>query len=355
MKKSKKITIALISFLVVIISLITILLIINSTTYKLKKIGYQEDEISVLEEKTTKEDKDTILELPYLPYLYELLNHEGYNSTKLLDYINYVDKTTIDYKMDDIIYIVNNNINYEYSTKLSDLISAGYFVLENLDRYMNYTEKENIDEIIKYVNSNRDSEYYTNIEDTDVLKNELLIVNKYYKLADDYVPDELVVMDKNYDNKTNSKLNKVAYEAFKKLSDDARSEGYYIYNNSAYRSYNSQLSIYNSYKNSYGFKYAENIAARPGHSEHQTGLALDVGVRKDKAVGLFENSKEFTWMKENSYKYGFILRYPKGKEDITGYRYEAWHYRYVGVDVATYIYENDITFEEYYAYFVENK
>ena len=140
MKKSKKITIALISFLVVLISLITIFLIINSTTYKLKKIGYQEDEISILEEKTTKEDKDTILELPYLPYLYELLNHEGYNSSKLLDYINYIDKTTIDYKMDDIIYIVNNNINYEYSTKLSDLISAGYFVLENLDRYMNYTE-----------------------------------------------------------------------------------------------------------------------------------------------------------------------------------------------------------------------
>ena len=225
--------------------------------------------------------------------------------------------------MDNIIYIVNNNIKYEYSTKLSDLISARYFILANLDRYMTYLDGDNIDEIIKYVNANRDVEYYTNVSRTDLSKNELLIVNKYYNLSEDYIPNDLVIMDSNYDNKTNSKLNKTAYEAFKRLSDDARKEGYYIYNNSAYRSYDSQESIYNSYKRNYGFNYAESIAARPGYSEHQSGLALDVGVRKDKAIGLFENSKEFIWMKENSYKYGFILRYPKGKEDITGYKYES--------------------------------
>ena len=77
---------------------------------------------------------------------------------------------------------------------------------------------------------------------------------------------------------------------------------------------------------------------------------------KDEYVlGKFETSKEFPWMKENAHRYGFILRYPKEKQYITGYGYEPWHYRYVGVDVATYIYEHDITFEEYYAYFVENK
>jgi len=353
MKPKKKKLIITLCLALTILGLTIIMLVINSTEYKLKQIGYQDNEINYIKNNITKEEKTIIIELPHMSYLYELLQHKNYISTKLIDYINYVDNTTIDYKLDDIVYIVNNNIKYEYSSKLRELISSKYFILSKLDRYMNFKDKEEIEEIIKYVNSNRDNEYYTNFKDTDLVKNELLIVNKYYKLEEDYVPNDLVVMDKNYDNKTSSKLNKTAYEAFKRLSDDARREGYYIYNNSAYRSYKNQESIYNSYKNKNGFQYAESIAARPGFSEHQTGLALDVGVRKDKAVGLFENSKEFVWMKENSYKYGFILRYPKGKEDITGYKYESWHYRYVGVEAATYIYENDITFEEYYAYFVE--
>ena len=323
-----------------------------STDYD-KSEEYFKKEIEYLEKKLDDNYINTILKYSYLAYLTNLLEEDNYLSTNLEKYINYISNIKTSYELKDIIYLVNNNINYPYSNKLISLINSKYFILDNLYRYMSYSN-ENISNILTYVNSNRDYDYYTNVKKTDINKNELLIVNKYHVLESDYIP-ELVVMDSNYDNKTNSKLDKNAYEAFKKLSDDARNEGYYIYNNSAYRSYKSQNSIYNYYKNNRGFKYAESIAARPGYSEHQTGLALDVGVRKDRVKGLFEDSREFIWMKENSYKYGFILRYPKGKENITGYRYEAWHYRYVGIEAARYIYENDITFEEYYAYFVENK
>ena len=96
-----------------------------------------------------------------------------------------------------------------------------------------------------------------------------------------------------------------------------------------------------------GSDYAEHCSAKPGHSEHQTGLAVDVeGSNHD--YDDFENSKEFAWMKKNAHLFGFILRYPEGKTTITGFKYEPWHYRYVGKDVAKIIYEENLTLEEYY-------
>ncbi|MDD2435434.1 MAG: M15 family metallopeptidase [Bacilli bacterium] len=150
-------------------------------------------------------------------------------------------------------------------------------------------------------------------------------------------------------------LDKDTYEAFKKMADDAAKKELYIKGRSAYRAYNTQSYIYTSYLNNYGYVWAENYSARPGHSEHQTGLALDIGSNNSEDLGNFEATPEFKWVKDNAHKYGFILRYPKDKEYITGYSYEPWHYRYVGIDVATKIYELNLTFEEYYAFFLENK
>ena len=96
------------------------------------------------------------------------------------------------------------------------------------------------------------------------------------------------------------------------------------------------------------------MAALPGYSEHQTGLAFDV-MTSTSTTETFENTKEYEWLKNNAYKYGFILRYPKDKEDITGYAYESWHYRYVGKEIAKKIKEENITYDEYYAYYIENK
>jgi len=103
-----------------------------------------------------------------------------------------------------------------------------------------------------------------------------------------------------------------------------------------------------------GVEEADTYSARPGFSEHQTGLTVDVDNAKLSYTD-FDKTNEFKWMMENAHRFGFILRYPKDKEDITGYSYESWHYRYVGVDIATYIYEHNITLDEYYVRFIENK
>ena len=122
---------------------------------------------------------------------------------------------------------------------------------------------------------------------------------------------------------------------------------------SSYRSYDYQVNLYNNYVKSDGKDAADTYSARPGFSEHQTGLAVDI-YNKELPYTSFEETKEFEWMQKNAYKYGFILRFPKDKVNITGYQYEAWHYRYVGKKAAKYIHDHNITLEEYYIKKVEN-
>lgn len=188
--------------------------------------------------------------------------------------------------------------------------------------------------------------FYKNIKIIENPDDTLVLVNKNNQLLSSYIPNNLESISLKYANK-DKYLQKEAKMAFEKLSEDASKLGYRIVAVSAYRDYNYQNELFNYYVKEKGLEYALECSAKPGHSEHQTGLALDVeGSNKD--YDFFENSKEFTWMKNNAYKYGFILRYPKGKENITGFKYEPWHYRYVGKDAAKYIYENDLTLEEYF-------
>lgn len=188
--------------------------------------------------------------------------------------------------------------------------------------------------------------YYKNIKTITEPDIYLVLVNKEYKLPDNYVPNNLELISNEFANE-NKYLRQEAKEAFENLSRDAKELDYRIIAVSTYRDYEYQDKIYNIYVEEKGVSYADKCSARPGHSEHQTGLAVDVeGSNRD--YDEFENSKEFIWMKENAYKYGFILRYPKGKEKITGFKYEPWHYRFVGKDTAKTIYEENLTLEEYY-------
>ena len=190
-----------------------------------------------------------------------------------------------------------------------------------------------------------EEEFYKNIK---LIKNPddiLVLVNKNNQLPSNHMPKELESISLKYANK-DKYLKKVAKIAFETLSEDAAKLGYCIIAVSAYRDYNYQNELFNYYIKEKGIDYALDCSAKPGHSEHQSGLAVDVeGSNKD--YDNFENSKEFIWMKNNAHKYGFILRYPKGKEHITGFKYEPWHYRYVGIKVAKYIYDNNLTLEEY--------
>ncbi len=172
-----------------------------------------------------------------------------------------------------------------------------------------------------------------------------VLVNKTRRLPKDYVPNDLEKIDPKYANE-DKYLRKVAKEAFEKLSEHAKKEGYQIIAVSAYRDFDYQKELFHSYVEAKGIQYASLCCAEAGHSEHQTGLALDVmGSNMD--YDDFESSIEFPWMQKNAYRYGFILRYPKGKEKITGFKYEPWHYRYVGEKIAKEIYEQNLTLEEY--------
>ena len=192
---------------------------------------------------------------------------------------------------------------------------------------------------------NISKEFYHNIKTITNQEDILVLVNKNNKLDKNYIP-KLEKLDTSYSN-DNKFLRKEAKEAFEKLEKDARKKILSIKIVSAYRSYNYQKTLFKNYTKEYSKKYALKCSAKAGHSEHQTGLAIDVmGPNKD--YNLFEETKEFKWMKENAYKYGFILRYPKDKEHITGFKYEPWHYRYVGIPLATYIHNKNITLEEYF-------
>lgn len=157
--------------------------------------------------------------------------------------------------------------------------------------------------------------------------NGILLVNKKYSLPKDYAPG----------------VNGEAGKALEKLQKDAKKAGYSMNLISGFRSYYDQQVLYNNYVKRDGKEIASTYSAEPGHSEHQTGLAFDVG----KIDNNYGNTPAGKWLASNAYKYGFIIRYPKGKESITGYMYEPWHIRYLGVEHAKNIYEKGVTLEEY--------
>lgn len=128
------------------------------------------------------------------------------------------------------------------------------------------------------------------------------------------------------------------------MYDTAFNNNLKLYIKSPYKSYSTQTILYNNYKATDGMTAADTYSARAGYSEHQIGLAIDI-VSATTSFATFEKSQEFAWLQENAHLFGFILRYPSGKEYITGYQFESWHYRYVGIDVATFIHKTDLTFE----------
>lgn len=230
-----------------------------------------------------------------------------------------------------------------------------YYRKENLDRYKEY-EKENknlsLEEIITNVNIGLDNPYYTNTLPSTNLNTNLILVNKYNYLTEDYVPENLENIQTTY-ARSGMQLVKEAKEAFEELSESAKKDGMNVIAMSSYRSYDYQVNLYNNYVAEDGKEAADKYSARPGYSEHQTGLAVDV-YNLDLPYTSFEETEEYNWMQENAYKYGFILRFPEDKVDITGYQYESWHYRYVGKEVAKEIKDKNLTLEEYLAKKVEN-
>lgn len=322
-KKNKKIIFILFLLLISFISIKTYPYLSNKNTNK--------ENISQQEDITTKN-----------------LKNLSFTNKDINLLTKYVSKKNID-------YIINNNLN---KNTIMSFVNETYYIDEYLTKYLNYyQEHQDLDykEIITRINTHIDNEFYTNSIDTDTTLGKFVILNKFYKADSSYKGQELITVDKKYNlYNTSFQLSKECYEAFLKMYEDANTAGYAFKINSAYRSYEKQISIYNNWVNQDGIDEADTYSARAGYSEHQTGYAFDI---RDypKTNDDYSKTKSFTWVSQNAHKYGFFIRFPKDKEYITGYQYEPWHYRYCGIECATYIYEHDITFEEYYEYFIKYK
>ena len=237
----------------------------------------------------------------------------------------------------------------------NEFSKLSYYKEENLDRYKYYeTNNPNlsIEDIVTKVNLNLDKEIYTDTRPSTNLNTNYLLVNKFNYLDSNYIPENLELLDNSY-AKSGIYLVKEAKDNIERLISDAKNDGMNIRVISAYRSYSYQENLYNNYVKNDGVENADTYSARPGYSEHQTGLVVDI-TRAFDDFNNFENTNEYNWMLENAHNYGFILRYPKDKEDITTYSFEAWHYRYVGVELAQKIKASNLTFDEYYVRYLES-
>ena len=306
-KLKKGVIYALIALVIVIAAIfggIRYYNLINSYPYKLEKAGYNEKEITTITKKLKDKEIDKLLEIKY---------------NKLYD----------------------------------DFINEKYFMFKNLKTYIDYYTEDSdqtITHAVAMVNVRANEDHYTDVKQTDTSKGELILVNKYNQLPKDFAPKDLTDISVQYCYGDNEVSNEV-YQKYISMYNAAKKEDLYLIITSAYRDYNFQDQLWNQYAKSQGEEWADSVAARAGHSEHQTGLTLDI-VTYNSNMNEFENTDEFKWLQKHAHEYGFIMRYPKDKEDITGYDYESWHYRYVGVETATKIHELGITYDEYYAYYL---
>ncbi len=184
-----------------------------------------------------------------------------------------------------------------------------------------------------------------------------ILVNKEHLLPKDYCPNDLIVTDNNENNfhqfkdpKLKPMVRKIIYPYLEKMMQDAKINNIEFIVDSGYRSYDYQKVLLEALIHEKGTE-AYSLVALPGASEHQTGLAIDIAYYKDGIY--FDDVKESDpaaiWLAQNSYKYGFILRYPKGKECATGFQYEPWHFRFVGLNLAQKLFNEGVTLDEYYA------
>ncbi len=355
-KKNKNI-ILLSLFLVVFVALIFFVKIFENPFY-IK--GYKKDEIKMIEALSDSE-QESIKKHEYEVKLKDLLKDSRYDKERIDDYLFLLNKYPNYYE--DILNYPQYHEEFEnyVEAKESIFVTDPYFLIRNYDRYKNYYEKikdlsfetnqEKIRYVVERVNAKADLKQYDVTYPADISKGNLILVNKYYYLPDNYKPDDLVKYEGRYgDNE--EYIRKEVQEQFILLHDDALKEGYFIYAQSSFRDTELQSYLRREYELREGIKSADKHSARVGFSEHQTGMAIDVLAPGSARLSDFENYPAYQWMLEHAHEYGFILRYPEDKEDVTGYIFESWHYRYVGKEVAEYIHEHKITFDEYYEYYV---
>lgn len=373
-KNKKKITISIIAIIIIIITISTYIFIKS----KELKITIKDNIKININEKAYNTDYITKIKNGKLISVKEAIDtsklgkkkifikiKDYFKKEKIFSYtVNIIDKEppTIELK-DKISIIEGNKIDLLKDVKVKDNSNEEIKVEVNGDYDINKPGTYELYYIAKDSSGNETKEKFT----LEVKKKEVVINNNsndttfttskgykgYIKNGITYV-NGVLIANKTYKlpSSYGYGLTNETQKAFNKMNADAKAIGFNLYIGSGYRSYNDQKYIYNNYVATDGQTNADTYSARPGHSEHQTGLAFDVC---DKNVGAcitsgFDNTDQAKWISENCYKYGLIVRYPQGKTTETGYMYESWHLRYVGTDLATKLYNNGnwITLEDYF-------
>lgn len=319
---------------------------ISIIDHQLSQQGYSASEIQGIKDNL---NVDQILELStirYSKYAIESYLSPHFNELRDLGYSAQEAKELSKLPIEILMVILKEDPN----DQILKLLHTEYFIITRLTRYLQEIHRypnEQLRTIVEKVNTDRDYDAYTHTLEVD-FNQEFLLVNKYHSLLRSYVPPHLI-QAKGCGKPT---MIEEAVLAYNLMCEAITKEGIGLSQRSAYRSYSLQKSIYDNYLKYYSQAYTDTFAARAGFSEHQTGLAVDLS-STNKSFATFEETDAYTWLKENAYKYGFIIRYPQGKEDITGYKFEPWHYRYVGIDIAKTITELGITLDEYWLWIQE--
>jgi len=335
------------AFLLIVIGFVKIPRFISDNN--LKSLGYTETAITYINKyKLASNFIDNDI---YSDYLATAITQDDFRKD---DIEMYLANTSLD-DFDWFMYDKLQNFDYSKEEAVQLVSSLEDFELTPLVVFDHLTD---INAYIQDCEANRDTnsvdsfilddsyiEYYANttaVTDPSAINK---LVNKSNYLSEDYVPD-LVDMDLDY-AAAGLQMDKTAYEYFKEMCEAAKDDGYIIYAGSAYRSYAYQDELFNNYIKSEGESMALQLAAKAGFSEHQTGLAVDM-VAGTSGLSKFGDTPEYAWMLEHSYEYGFILRYPENKTSLTGYDFEPWHYRFVGVELAKKVHDSNLTYDEYY-------
>lgn len=232
-----------------------------------------------------------------------------------------------------------------------------YYLEDNEKRYIKYKLCHMVltwEEVITYVEIGLDYRYYSEVQWITSPDRLTVLVNKYHQLPRDYIPGDLEMIAPDY-NASTLILRQPARVYFEAMCQAASRDGIVLKAISTFRSFLYQNQVY--YKNwqeevplEVYQAERDKVSARAGHSEHQTGLAVDINDLEE----TFADTLEGRWLADHSYEFGFILRYPRGKEYITGYNYEPWHFRYVGAELARELYQSGLTYDEYYVRYLRD-
>lgn len=253
---------------------------------------------------------------------------------------------------EDVVYLAQSGLHED---QIKEFLTYDHCIIQNMEAYVNaYQTSKSYSYALNIVNypfilSTNDVTTTYLIQDPE---NILELVKPGFELSEDYEPDDLIKSDLGLTPECEEPLmRKEAAKALNEMAEDAKKEGYILLVNSAYRSYEDQTKVYQDTEATYGGQYAADYVAKPGVSEHQTGLGIDLKCQSAIETGAkFGDTADGKWVRDNCYKYGFIMRFVDGTSDITGISHEPWHIRYVGKKAAKKIHEKGYTFEEYCLY-----